>query len=472
MSAVVESWSGQRLDAEAEVAIVGAGACGTVAGLAAAGAGCEVVLLERDAAPAGSTALSSGMVPAAGTRAQRAAGVDDSPARMAADIRAKAGGALDEAVLAAVCEGSAPTLEWLGEAHGVALELVEGFLYPGHSRARMHAPPSRTGAELIGALTSAAAAAELTLLTSARAETLLAEPDGRVRALRYRRPDGTTETLGCRALVLACNGYGGNPERIARHIPTMADAVYFGHRGNQGDALAWGEALGAQTASLGAFQGHGSLAHPHGILITWALMMEGAVQINARGERFSNEHDGYSEQARRVIEQPGGVAWVLHDERLHALGSTFEDYRRAVDARAVREAPDVKALARLTGAPAEVIARTLDEVAACAAGRRADRFGRDFTNAPGLAAPYRAVRVTGALFHTQGGLVVDAGARVLRADGLPLPNLLAGGGAARGLSGEADHGYLSGNGLLTAMVLGRLAGRGAARIGGARSEVA
>jgi fumarate reductase flavoprotein subunit len=66
--------------------------------------------------------------------------------------------------------------------------------------------------------------------------------------------------------------------------------------------------------------------------------------------------------------------------------------------------------------------------------------------------------VTGTLFHTQGGLVVDREARVLRADGGRLPNLFAGGGAARGLSGPEASGYLSGNGLLTAISLGRAAG--------------
>ncbi len=51
-----------------------------------------------------------------------------------------------------------------------------------------------------------------------------------------------------------------------------------------------------------------------------------------------------------------------------------------------------------------------------------------------------------------------------REDGSPLPNLLAGGGAARGVSGDSNYGYLSGNGLLTATTFGRLAGLSAARI--------
>lgn len=73
------------------------------------------------------------------------------------------------------------------------------------------------------------------------------------------------------------------------------------------------------------------------------------------------------------------------------------------------------------------------------------------------------MRVTGALFHTQGGLVVDTAARVQRADGTPVPNLYAGGGTAAGLSGHGPGGYFSGNGLLTALGYGMLAGRHAAR---------
>ena len=74
------------------------------------------------------------------------------------------------------------------------------------------------------------------------------------------------------------------------------------------------------------------------------------------------------------------------------------------------------------------------------------------------------MKVTGALFHTQGGLAIDRDARVLRADGTPLPNVFAGGGAARGVSGAHVWGYLSGNGLLTAVTLGRLAGHAAAQL--------
>jgi fumarate reductase flavoprotein subunit len=244
----------------------------------------------------------------------------------------------------------------------------------------------------------------------------------------------------------------------------MADALYFGHTGNKGDAIAWGTALGAATRDVGAYQGHGSVATPHNILVTWALMMEGGIQVNAAGRRFSNEHQGYSEQSVAVLAQSGRVAFDIYDHRCHALAMQFEDYRNAVAAGAVKSAVTPAQLAAMLGIPPDALTATLADVEAFATGEAEDRFGRDFTGSAPLAAPYFGVKVTGALFHTQGGLVVDAQGRVCRTDGRPLPNLFAAGGAAAGVSGPAVSGYLSGNGLLSAVVLGRISGESAARL--------
>lgn len=458
----VQPATGVEFPLTVPVLVIGAGACGLTAALAAHDASAEVLVLERDPSPSGSTAMSSGMIPAAGTKLQAARGVADTPAVMAADIQKKAHGENDPAMVDAVCAASGPIIDWLVESHHVPLTLVEGFLYPGHSFTRMHAPASRSGADLIGGLLAAANAASIDIVCDATVTTLYADPDGRVRGVAFRRPDGAVETIGCSALVLACSGFGGNAELLQRHIPEIAQAQYYGHTGNRGDALAWGEQLGAATKHLGAYQGHGSLAMPFAILITWALMMEGGIQVNAEGRRFSNEHDGYSEQAMRVIAQPGGFAWNIYDARLHKLGQDFEDYRDAMAAGAVKTAPDIAGLAAACGLPADALAATVAETRALAQGGGRDRFGRNFAAKPPLEAPFHAVKVTGALFHTQGGLAIDTAARVLRPDGLALPNLFAGGGAACGLSGQGRDGYLSGNGLLAAVVLGARAGRSAA----------
>jgi fumarate reductase flavoprotein subunit len=455
--------TGKEFEVEVPLVIVGAGACGLVAALAARQFGVEAVVLERDAMPRGSTSMSQGFIPAAGTRFQEERGVRDSAELMAEDIQRKNGAQADPDIVRTLAEASAGVVEWLADAHGVPFDLVEGFLYPGHSRERMHATPRRTGDELMGSLLSAAEAAGVDLLTEARVTDLHVDDGGRVLGVTLERPDGSQESIGCDALILACNGYGGNPALVERHLPALKDALYYGHEGNQGDALLWGEAMGASLKDLGACQGHGSLAMPHQTLITWAVMMRGGVQVNANGQRFSNEHGGYSEQAAKVLAQPGGIAWNLFDRRIHQAALEFEDYRNAHIAGAIRTFDTLEDMASGLGVPRETLLATFDEMRELAESGEADAFGRTFSSEDLLTAPYHAIKVTGALFHTQGGLEVTTQARVLRQDGSAFPNLFAAGGAARGVSGSGDSGYLSGNGLLSAVVLGAIAGREAAR---------
>jgi fumarate reductase flavoprotein subunit len=444
-------------DAHVQTLIVGAGACGLIAALAAHEAGQEVLVLERDAVPSGSTALSAGLIPAAGTRWQAAAGIEDSPARFAADIAAKAHHENDPAIEAALTTGAAEVLHWLADRHGLPLSVITDFTYPGHSARRMHGLPSRSGRELIDALRAAVEQAGIDILTEARVTALRAD-GARVTGIQITRPDGSTDSIGCDRLILACNGFGGNKAMVAQHMPAIADALYFGHPGNQGEAMTWGAALGAAIRHPGAYQGHGNVAHPHGILITWATIMEGGCQVNLQGERFWNEAQGYSEAARAVLGQPEGLAWAIFDTRIAGIARQFQDFRDAEAQGAVRTAPTVAALAEACALPAAKLAATLADFDAAKSGA-SDTLGRSLAGVAPLVPPYTAVRVTGALFHTQGGLVTDGTGRVLRPDGVPLGNLWAGGGAACGVSGAGDAGYLSGNGLLAAAVLGYRAGR-------------
>jgi fumarate reductase flavoprotein subunit len=458
----VRSAGGVVFDAHTQVLVIGAGAAGLCAALAAHESGAEVVVVERDRAPRGSTALSAGLIPAAGTRFQREFGVADDPAAFAADIQRKSHGEANPAIVETVASQAGPTIEWLADRHGLPFSLVHDFDYPGHSARRMHGLPSRSGGELVSRLAAAVEAAAIPVLTEATATVLFAESDGRVAGVEVERPDGTRERIGCGALVLACSGYGGNPELVRRYIPEMRDALYFGHAGNRGDALLWGERLGAASRFLTSYQGHGSVADPHGILITWAAMTEGGFQVDLDGRRFSDESQGYSEQAAIVLRNRDGAAFHIFDERIAGIARQFEDFRAAEAAGAVLSADTIGELAARCRLPADAMAETFAEVARLKIGAGADAFGRDFRGVPALSPPLEAVRVTGALFHTQGGLAVDGHARVLRADGAALPNLFAAGGAAAGVSGATAAGYLSGNGLLTATVLGRIAGAQAA----------
>jgi len=461
MSAVV-AVDGEKFDTQVPLIIVGAGAAGLCAALAAKEGGIDAVVIERDDVPSGSTALSAGLIPAAGTRFQREKGIADSPAVFAADIQRKAKGEGDRSVVDVVAARAGPLVEWLSDRYGLPFEVVDNFNYPGHSAMRMHGLPSRTGRELIDRLRNAAEANDIVILAKSTAQRLFADSESRIRGVEVVHRDGTSERIGCKAMVLACNGFGGNPELVGRYIPDMAGALYFGHPGNQGDAVIWGDALGAQLSHLGAYQGHGSVATPHNILITWATIMQGGIQVNGEGRRFCDETRGYSEQAAEVLRQPGGFAWTVFDARIAAVARQFDDFQNAERAGAILTANTIEGLVGDMRTPFAAFAAEWNEVENLKLANGQDRYGRPFRAEQACKPPFHAVKVTGALFHTQGGLAIDSKGRVRRKDGGSFPNLFAAGGAAAGVSGSTAAGSLSGNGLLTATVLGRLTGQTAA----------
>jgi fumarate reductase flavoprotein subunit len=199
-------------DIEADVVVIGAGACGLIAALKAAEAGASVVVVERDASPSGSTAMSSGFIPAPATRFQHSAGVtDDTPERFVGDLMSKTHGRAVPHLAQLAATRIGPALEWLADAHGFEWQVLDDFLYPGHTFHRMHAVPEKTGAALMARLLAAVEAAGIPVVTEAEAETLWVA-EGRAEGVTVLRPDGQRETIACNALVIASSGFGGNAE--------------------------------------------------------------------------------------------------------------------------------------------------------------------------------------------------------------------------------------------------------------------
>ncbi|KAF5289885.1 hypothetical protein FQR65_LT20754 [Abscondita terminalis] len=202
-------------------AIVGAGACGLTAAIRLGEAGIGSVLLERDASPGGSTALSSGFVPAAGTRLQRSLGIDDSPQLFAQDVLDKSRGQAARHLVQAYTAAVAQAVDAL-QAHGFAFEILDGFLYPGHRARRMHALAQRSGTALMACLERTATELGADILTEALVCELWLDPAGKAIGLTCERPDGTREHLGCDVLLLACNGFAGNAPMVAEWLPAIA----------------------------------------------------------------------------------------------------------------------------------------------------------------------------------------------------------------------------------------------------------
>jgi flavocytochrome c len=452
----------QRWHEEADIGIIGAGACGLTAAHAAAHDGVKIVVWEKEHAAGGTTALSSGMVPAAGSRLQREAGIFETGEELARDILARNGGRSDAALTRRVCDSAAALVEWLIDRRGIALELVKHRGDPGHSQQRLHAPPSRRGQALIDGLLRSLDRRGISLRLTTPVLQLWTDADGAVVGVQVKRGRKTPSNIRCAKLILAVDGFAANSELLGRYCPDAASLSYAGAAASRGDALLWADDVGAATRDLDAYHAHPTVAVGSNLVIPWDLIERGAILVNQRGERFVDEGRAPNALVASVRAQPGRVAYEIFDARI-LTGVTPDDPRFAdeVVPRAVRRADEIEGVAKQFQIDPETLARTVATYNQTITDG-SDAFGRTSYRTP-LTAPFYGIRVAAALLQTAGGLAIDTEARVLRSDGTPVPNLYAGGGAAVGLSGPGSDGYLLGNGLLCALGWGKIAGEHAAQ---------
>ena len=168
------------MQTDVDVLVVGAGACGLVAAIAAHDAGVGVAIIEKLDRPGGNSSLSTGSVPAAGTRFQREAGIADSTEQFVADLL-RTGGPTDcPDLLRSLVATSAETVEWLVDFVGVRMVLVTAYKHVGHSVPRLHAPVSRRGQDLVDDLLAAVEKRGIPLAVGNGATALVSDGNGAV----------------------------------------------------------------------------------------------------------------------------------------------------------------------------------------------------------------------------------------------------------------------------------------------------
>lgn len=424
-------------DLEADVVVVGAGACGLMAAFAAARAGVEVILLEKDTRLGCNTELASGSIAAAGTRFQKALGIEGTAEQMAEEVMRKNGGQADRAIVLALCRKAREVVDLIVDEIGLPLTLNTDAGRPGQSFLRMHNPPGRSGAPLVRAMHEALQRFQnFTFADQTPGAGVVADDRGAVIGVLCGAQG--EQRIRARKVILACDGFGANKEMLRTYIPALADAEYIGAQGNTGDGIRWGMALGAAVEHMSGHQGHGLVCPGYGTRLSPDIAVLGGIFVNVNAERFVREEIGYSELAHVVLAQPQRLAVEIFDQRIYDILKTTAHFRDTVEAGALRSGDTIEEIAA---------ALRLDPVKL-----RASLAGSK------LKPRFYGAHITGALAHTQGGLKIDVNGRVLRAGGSPIPNLYAGGGTAAGISGDSAEGYLSGNGLLSALGMGLIAG--------------
>src|SRR5881296_973750 len=442
---------------EVDLVVVGASVGGLAAAVMAADRGCRTIVVERTKELGGGAATEAEVIAAAGSRWQRAAGIDDGAARLADDVLAATHGQVEPELAAALAAQGAPIVAWLADRCGAHIELLREHVPAGHSIHRLHGPGERGGASLIADLARAASRhSHVSLRTATLAERLVREDSGAVRGVSVRgERRGASQALGGRVL-LACGGFAGDNALAAEHCPPVAELPFQGGARATGDGLRLGREAGAATRRLASWLVTPFLATPGQLVLSAPLVELGAVLVNQAGQRFADETAGSLSLATAVRLQPGRVAYVLFGERMAVAARAADPFfARVVLPRAGRRGATLEDLAKQFELDAEGLRLTIETFNTSLASG-GDSFGRARFAGP-LEPPFHAIRVTGARWRSLGGLAVDPTARVLDAQGQPIPGLYAAGGAAAGLGGEGTEGFLAGTDTLSALGLARLA---------------
>lgn len=452
--------------------VVGAGLAGHCAALAASAAGATVALLEKTAAPGGSTLASGGSFAFAGTEQQKAQGIDDAPQRLAQDLRKVSMGKADVALVERYVELQLEAHAWL-QSLGVIFHRVS--LSSNTSVPRTHPTVPRQLVEALHA--RALGCAGLGYLPGTAVEQLLADRQGRVRSVRVRDARGGRE-LRAGAVVLASGGFARNRGMVARHAPFLANAHAWGGEGNTGDGIEMALAHGAALADMEHVAGTFGVAinrypdlEPRAgdeVLLRMA-MYRGAIAVNLRAERFADESLSYKTLGARCLEQPQGVAFQVFDQAImnqSAIAPNLNDFKDAYDKGVIRSAASIADLAACVGLDAQRLSATVERYnSQIGRGQDSDfgrtRLGGGFGEPVQIRTPpFYILPCCTALLSTYCGLRVDRETRVLKEDGTPIPGLYAAGETTGGFHGA---GYMSGSALGKAAIFGRLAGQRAAQ---------
>jgi len=387
----------------------------------------------------------------------------DTPARLRADIdTATPDHGAPELADALVGQG-ASLVEWLADRCGAQVALQSTTPLGGHGAPRLHAVGDQGGASLISTLARAASHhTHIRIRTATDVDRLVPTDEGGVSGVALR-PDRRGSTILTGPVVLACGGFVGDDELVARHCPDVKDLPYLGPAGAKGDTLRLAAPLGAAVRHEATCLVSPLVSQPSHLAVTRVVIEQGAILVNQRGVRFADESQATLALALAVRAQPGRVAYLVFDEHIAAAAGVHDPFfARVVLPRTSRRAGSIGMLGKQLELSESALTETLQAYQVHPTGS-ADAFGRH-GRAGGLVEPYYGIRVTGARRATRGGLAVDPQARVLDGAGNAIAGLYAVGGAATGLAGDGIDRELTGVDALAALGLARLAALGLATV--------
>lgn len=442
---------------EADLVIVGSGAAGLSAGLAALEAGVrKVVILEKAAIAGGHTILASGSVTA----------VFGADVDKLIDAMLKAGaGENNPALVETLVRQSGAAFQWLAE-HGVNW-VKTPYRAVGSPGAWSYSTGSaQAGYDYVQCLNRAYHRLGGRILYRTSASSLLFAPaesaDGQARSavagIFAERPAGPMLLIRTPAVIIAAGGFTANRAMIAAfrpdidpQTPTTANPRGELLDGSTGDGILMAQAAGAKLADMSAVE---VVPFTGGRLTDF---VGGDVWLNAEGRRFVSEGETFDVIRSAVEAQPEGRLWVVSDVKSNK-GATLPV---KLMSGTVASAESLEALAKALQVPFATLRASIDRWNQSVKSGWDQDFNRPMpAQAQTIDTPpfyYGEERFS--IHYTSGGIAISPKAQVLDRDDHPIPGLYAAGETTGGVHGRTR---LGGCALTDCFVFGRIAGTQAA----------
>ena len=488
-----------------DVVVVGAGGAGMTAAITATDAGKKVIVVESQPIAGGNSVRSTGGMNAAKTPYQdknefkEAAGVEktlataaekfadnatitalaatvkeqwdayqanpqgyfDSVELMELDTLIGGKGKNNPELVKALAENSADAIEWLASI-GADVKNVGAF--GGASVKRIHRPVNAdgkvtaVGAYIVPILEKNLQDRNVQFLFDTTANEIIMK-DGKAVGIKATGKDGNKVTINAKSVVIATGGFGANAEMVEKYKPELKGFATTNAEGAQGQGIEMATAVGAATVDMDQIQIHPTVhieedGNAH--LITEGLRGDGAILVNAEGKRFYDEVSTRDKVSAAIIAQPEKSAWLVVDQSMVDKSAVIAGY---IKSGYTVTGATYEELAKAMGVDETTFVSTMNTWNQAVEAKSDAEFNRTSFANPLTAAPYYAIKITPAVHHTMGGIVINPKAEVLNEKGEAISGLFAAGEVTGGVHGANR---LGGNAVADFVVFGRISGQSAA----------
>ena len=488
-----------------DVVVVGAGGAGMTAAITATDAGKKVIVVESQPIAGGNSVRSTGGMNAAKTPYQdknefkEAAGVEktlataaekfadnetitalaatvksqwdayqanpqgyfDSVELMELDTLIGGKGKNNPELVKTLAENSAAAIEWLAS---IGAEVKNVGAFGGASVKRIHRPVNAdgkvtaVGAYIVPILEKNLQDRNVQFLFDTTANEIIMK-DGKAVGIKATGKDGHKVTINAKSVVIATGGFGANAEMVEKYKPELKGFATTNAEGAQGQGIEMATVVGAATVDMDQIQIHPTVhieedGNAH--LITEGLRGDGAILVNAEGKRFYDEVSTRDKVSAAIIAQPDKSAWLVVDQSMVDKSAVIAGY---IKSGYTVTGATYEELAKAMGVDEATFVSTMNTWNQAVEAKTDAEFNRTSFANPLTAAPYYAIKITPAVHHTMGGIVINPKAEVLNEKGEVISGLFAAGEVTGGVHGANR---LGGNAVADFVVFGRISGQSAA----------